>query len=67
MAERDLDRSRNLLEEVKTVLLRTKGKISYRQLADYLNNIVCVNTIRQYLNQQHTFMTRKDRVLPALD
>ena len=67
MAERDLVRSRNLLDEVKTVLLRTKGKISFCQIADYLNNIVSINTIRQYLTNQPTFGTRKDRILPALD
>ena len=67
MAERDLERSKSLWDEVKTILLRTKGKISFREIANYLNNIISPNTIREYLSNQPTFSIRKDRILPALD
>ena len=40
MAERDLERSRTLFDEVKDVLLKTKGKIRYQRIADHLKNIV---------------------------
>ena len=67
LAQRDLDRAEFLWEELKDLLLKTKGKISYKCMSDQLNNIVSPNTIRDWLNQQEGFRLRKDRILPALD
>ena len=49
LADRDMRRSRHLWDEVKEVLLKTKGKISFSEIANQLGNIVCLNTIRKYL------------------
>ena len=67
LAKRDLVRSRTLFDELKGLLLRTKGKITYLALANGLNNIVSESTVRRFLISQDGFMVRKDRLLPSLD
>ena len=67
MAERDLERSTCLWDEIKDVLKKTKGRITYKQIADHLGNIVSTNTIRKFLMSKDGFHMRKDRILPHLD
>ena len=67
IAERDRNRAVFLWDELKALLLRTKGKISYTTMATQLGNIVCLNTVRKWLQQQEGFHVRKDRILPSLD
>ena len=49
LAARDLERSQHLWEELKNVLLKTKGKVSYISLANQLGNIVSHECIRRWL------------------
>ena len=67
IAQRDFQRSRFLWTELKELLLKCKGKISYATMANQLGDIVSPNTIAKWLKQQKGFSTRKDRVLPSLD
>ena len=67
MAQRDLIRSRSLWGKLCDVLLKSKGKVSYRTLANHLGNIVSYSTIMRTLKDQEGFTTRKDRILPHLD
>ena len=67
IAERDLKRSEHLWDELKEILLKTKGKVSYATLSNHMKNIVCPNTIRNWLTKQDGFRIRKDRILPSLD
>ena len=67
IASRDLARSTHLWDELKTLLLRSKGKISYRTMENQLGGLVCANTIAAWLKRQDGFTVRKDRVLPSLD
>ena len=66
MARLNLDRSFTLWEELKDILKKTHGKISYRMLARQLGNICCKNTIRNYLMKQEGFELKSDKVIPAL-
>ena len=50
LASRDLHRSEHLWDELKELLLKTKGKISYRQMENQTGGSVCYNTIRKWLN-----------------
>lgn len=63
LAERDLVRLQILWDELKYVLLRTKGKIGYK----ITGHIVSVNTIRQYPKAQDGFYMRRDHILPVLE
>ena len=67
MAERDLERSTSLWDEIKDVLKKTKGRVTFKQIADHLGNIVSTNTIRKFLKSKDGFHMRKDRILPHLD
>ena len=67
LAQRQLDRSRYLWEDLKKVLLKTKGKISFRELENQLDNIVSHQTIMNFLNTQEGFTLKKDRIIPSLD
>ena len=67
LADRDLQRSEHLWEELKDVLVRSKGKISYERLSNYLGGIVGPSAIRNWLRQQPGFRIRRDRILPHLD
>ena len=67
LANRDMERSRFLKEELIEILKKTCGKISYLAIASELGDIVSVNTIRKYIKSQQGFRTRKDRLLPHLD
>ena len=52
LAQRDLDRAKFLWDKLKELLLKTKGKISYKCMSKHLNNIVSTNTIRDWLSKQ---------------
>ena len=67
LAQRDYSRAEFLWDELKQLLLRTKGKISYKCMRDQLGSIVSENTIRKWLKMQDGFRLRRDRILPALD
>ena len=67
IAERDRNRARFLWDELKQLLLQTKGKISYSTMSAQLGGIVSANTISKWLKQQDGFHTRRDRILPSLD
>lgn len=67
LAEQYLDRSRFLWEELKDILLKTKGKVSFRELEHQLGGIVNHQTIADFLKTQEGFRLRKDRILPHLD
>ena len=67
LAQRDYSRAEFLWDELKQLLLRTKGKISYECMRDQLDNIVSSNTIRKWLKMQNGSRLRKDRILPHLD
>ena len=67
LAEQYLDKSRFLWEDLKEILLKTKGKVSYRELEHQLGGIVNYRTIRDFLKTQEGFRIRKDRILPHLD
>ena len=66
-AQRDLERAVHLKDELEALLLKTKGKLSYHEMANQLGNLVCANTIRNYLRSRPTFRMRKNRILPHLD
>ena len=67
MAQRDLERAEFLWDELKDLLFKTKGKISYRCMSAQLGNIVSHNTVRLWIKRQGGFRIRKDRILPSLD
>ena len=67
ITQRELKRSEHPWDELKEILLKTKGKVSYATLSNHMKNIVSPNTIRSWLNQQDGFRMRKDRILPSLD
>ena len=67
IAERELQRSEHLWGELKEILKKTKGKVSYKTMSDQLNNLASPTTIRNWLVSQPGFRIRKDRVLPLLD
>lgn len=67
LAAADLERSKYLWSELEEFLLKAKGKVSYKTMASYLGNIVCVHTIIAILKEQEGYHTRKDRILPSLD
>lgn len=66
LAERDYERSKTLWDELKDFLLKTKGKIGYREMENFLGNIVGKDTIMRILVKQEGYFTRRDRILPAL-
>ena len=66
-AERDLERSVHLKDELEALLLKSKGKLSYQEMANQLGNLISASTIRSYLQTRPTFRIRKDRILPHLD
>ena len=66
LARRDFERSAFLWDELKQLLLKTKGKISYKTMSNQLGDIVCPNAIAKWLKQQQEFYIRKDRILPSL-
>ena len=43
------------------------NRITFKQIADHLGNIVSTNTIRKFLKSKDGFHMRKDRILPHLD
>ena len=67
LADRDMNCAMFLWDELKQLLLHTKGKISYRTMSTQLGSIVSPNTISKWLKQQEGFRIRKDRILPSLD
>ena len=67
LAERDKRRAAFIWGELKALLLKSKGKISYVTMATQLGNIVSPNTISSWLKSQEGFSVRKDRILPSLD
>ena len=67
MAKLEYDRSFTLWDEIKELLLRTHGKISYKDISQHLGGIVCFNTIRSHLMRQEGFKMKVDRIIPALD
>ena len=62
----NIQRSATLWDELKDLLLKTKGKISFTAMANHLR-IVSTSTIFRHLHLQEGFTMRKDRVLPHLD
>ena len=66
LVEIGLFRSQTLWDELKSVLLRSKGKIGYKTMANTIGNIVSVKPIRTYLKAQDGFHMKKDRILPVL-
>ena len=66
-AQQCLLRSSFLWEELRNILLKSKGKVSYEAFANYLKNIVSANTIRSVLNSKEGFYLRHDKILPHLD
>jgi hypothetical protein len=56
-----------LWNEVQELLLHTKGKISYSQMAAHLGGIVSAQSIMKLLKKQKGFRTRRDHILPHLD
>ena len=67
LAEQYLDRSRFLWEDLKKILLRTKGKVSYKELENQLGGIINHQSIANFLHTQKGFRLRKDRILPHLN
>ena len=67
LAEQRLDRSRHLWEDLKDILIKTKGRISYREMESQLGNIVNHVSIMNFLKSQEGFTMRKDRIFPSLD
>ena len=67
LADRDLICSRTLWDELKTSLLNTKGKVPYFIMATHLGNIVCAETIHNFLRNQDSYHMRVDRILLHLD
>ena len=67
IAAQYLDRSRFLWEDLKKVLLDSKGKVSYRELENQLGGIINHQSIANFLKTQEGFRLRKDRILPHLD
>ena len=67
IAQRNMNRSAHLWGELKQLLIKTKGKISYETMATQLGDIVSPNTISSWLKRQEGFYVRKDRILPSLD
>ena len=66
VAQLNSDRSVTLWEELKDLLKKTHGKISYRMLARQLGGICCKNTIRNHLMRQEGFELKSDKIIPAL-
>ena len=66
-AKSQLQRATYLWEELKNVLLKTRGKVSYVALCNYLQNIVCPNTIRNYLQSKEGYYMCRDKIFPHLD
>ena len=62
----DYDQSITLWEELKELLLKTHGRISYRMMATQLKFICCVGTIRNFLKQQEGFQLKTSKVISAL-
>ena len=62
-----MNRSAHLWGELKQLLIKTKGKISYETMATQLGDIVSPNTISSWLKRQEGFYVRKGRILPSLD
>ena len=67
LADMDLDRARGLEEELKELMQKTKGKVSYRCISRQLGEIVSVDTICSHIMKQGDSRYRKDRLLPHLD
>ena len=67
LADMDLERARGLEDELKELLVKTKGKVSYLCLSRQLGEIVGADTIRTHIMRQEAFRYRKDRLLPHLD
>ena len=67
LAERDLERSRTLWDELKEFLLRSKGKVSFEVMAAHLNNIVSVNTIHRFVQKQAGYGIYREKLLPHLN
>ena len=67
LAGMDLERARGLEDELKELMQKTKGKISYLTISRQLGEIVCADVIRRHIMRQPSFRLRKDRLLPHLD
>lgn len=67
LAEQHLDRSRHIWEDLKDILIKAKGRISYREMEAQLGHIVSWVTIMNFLKNQEGFTMRKDRIFPSLD
>ena len=67
LAQQNYDRAETLWEELKDVLLKTEGKISYKTMASQLGGIVSESTIYLFLNNQLGYQMKTDRILPSLD
>ena len=67
LAQEYLERSRFLWEDLKALLLKTKGKVSYCELEQQLGGIVNYCSIANFLKTQDGYRIRKDRILPHLD
>ena len=61
IAERDFECSEFLWDELKELLLlKTKGKVSYKTLAVQMGGIASPNCICKWLQNQDGFKVRKD-------
>ena len=67
LAARDRRRAAFIWGELKQLLIKTKGKVSYRTMANQLGDIMSPNTISAWLQNQEGFSVRRDRILPSLD
>ena len=67
LAGMDLERARGLEDELKELMIKTKGKVSYLCISRQFGEIVCADTIRHHIMRQKEFRYRKDRLLPHLD
>lgn len=61
-----LQRSSFLWEELKKLLLDTKGTLSYVAMSAQLNDIVGPSTIRRFLMTKEGYHIRKSRLIPSL-
>lgn len=59
-------RSSFLWDELKKLLLDTKGTLSYVAMSAQLNDIVCADTIRRFLLTKEGYHIRKSRLIPHL-
>ena len=68
LADMNLEQARGLEDELKEIMVKTKGKgVSYLTLSRQLREIVCADIIRLHIMRQPGFKYRKNRLLPYLD